>query len=185
MQTKKLADFLFEAQTLTELLRSGYCFLGSGSESVAEHSFMTIIIAFTLSKMVRDADTAKMMSMALFHDLPEARMGDLNYVQKKYVNAMEAKAVAAMCHELPFGSEISSLMDEFNKKETLESKLVNDADQVSFIMELKKLHDTGAKGPDKWISIVMGRLLTKEAKKLAQSILSTTWDNWWLKGYSE
>ncbi len=32
--------------------------------------------------------------MCLFHDLPEARIGDLNYVNKKYVQANEEKAIA-------------------------------------------------------------------------------------------
>ncbi len=182
---EKIVDFLFEAGILKDLTRSGYSFLGSGRESVAEHSFMTAIIAFALSKMTPRADGAKMIVMALIHDLAEARTGDLNYVQKKYVNAMEDKAICDMCNGLFFGVDISVLMDEFNQKETLESKLVNDADQISFIMELKKLKDKGVKGPEKWLPVVMERLKTDLGKQLAENIVSTTWDNWWLNDYSE
>ncbi len=181
----RIADFLFEAEILTELPRAGYPFLGSGKESVAEHSFMTAFIAFALSRMVPDLNGERIVAMALIHDLPEARMGDLNYVQKKYVHAMEDKAISDMTRGLPFGSELSLLMEEFNRGETMESRLANDADQISFIMELKRLQDTGAKNPEKWLPVVMNRLKTDTGKKLAESIVSTTWDNWWMSGYSE
>ena len=44
---KNLANFLFEAGMLKRTPRSGWQFLGSGSESVAEHVFRTSLIAFT------------------------------------------------------------------------------------------------------------------------------------------
>ncbi len=181
----RIADFLFEAKTLKELPRAGYPFLGAGRESIAEHSFMTAFIAFTLSRMASDVDGAKMVAMALIHDLPEARTGDLNYVQKKYVKALEKNAIYDMSRGLSFCDELSLLMEEFNMGETLESKLVNDADQISFIMELKKLQDTGSKTPEKWLPFVMGRLKTDMGQKLAKSIVSTTWDHWWMDNYSE
>ncbi len=59
----RIADFLFEAKTLKELPRAGYPFLGSGEESIAEHSFMTAFIAFTLSRMASDVDGAKMVAL--------------------------------------------------------------------------------------------------------------------------
>ena len=34
-----------------------------------------------------------MVLLCLFHDIPEARTGDLNYVNKKYVKVAERKAV--------------------------------------------------------------------------------------------
>ena len=181
----RIADFLFEAEILKNLPRAGYPFLGSGKESIAEHSFMTAFIAFTLSMVEPDVNGKRLVAMALIHDLPEARTGDLNYVQQKYVHAMEDKAISDMTHGLFFGSELSLLMEEFNKGETMESRLANDADQISFMMELKRLQDTGAKNPEKWLSTVMTRLKTDAGKKLAKSIVSTTWDNWWLSHYSE
>ncbi|MDM8537595.1 HD domain-containing protein, partial [Desulfobacterales bacterium HSG17] len=90
---ENIANLLFEAKMLKEIPRSGYHFLGTGKESVAEHSFMITFIAFAMSEMEKKADAKKIISMCLVHDLPEARTGDLNYVQKQYVTPDEKKAV--------------------------------------------------------------------------------------------
>ena len=82
--------------------RTGFQFLGSGAESVAEHSFRTAIIGYTLARMDENVDTGKVVQMCLFHDVPEARIGDLNYVNKKYVKADEEKAVDDLARTLPF-----------------------------------------------------------------------------------
>ena len=182
---KKIADFLFEGKILKELPRAGYHFLGSGKENVAEHSFMTALIAFTISRLEPDIDKEKIITMALLHDLGEARTGDLNYVQQKYVDVKEKKVVSDLTSGLTFGEDIAKLLEEFNKCKTKEAKLANDADQISFILELKQLQDTGAKSPERWIEIVKQRLQTKTGKMIAESILTTDWDHWWMNDYSE
>ena len=45
---KRIANLLFEAKMLKEIPRSGYHFLGSGRETVAEHSFMITFIALNM-----------------------------------------------------------------------------------------------------------------------------------------
>ncbi|MDO9630796.1 MAG: HD domain-containing protein, partial [Humidesulfovibrio sp.] len=47
----RLADFLFECGMLRKTPRTGYQFLGSGAENVAEHSFRTAVVGFVLAKM--------------------------------------------------------------------------------------------------------------------------------------
>ena len=181
----RISELFFEAKTLKELPRSGYHFLGSGKESVAEHSFMTAFICLVMSRMEPGLDSEKLISMALIHDLPEARTGDLNYVQKQYVTADESKAVGDMTHGLAFGNEFADLLAEFSKGDTREAMLANDADQLSFILELKRHKDTGAKSPEKWLPVVMKRLKTSLGQGMAQSIVDSSWDDWWLNGYSE
>ena len=90
---KKIANLLFEAKILKEIPRSGYHFLGAGKESVAEHSFCTTFIAYVMSQLLPEVDSLKLTHMCLLHDLPEARIGDLNTVHKKYVTADENKAL--------------------------------------------------------------------------------------------
>ena len=170
---------------LKDLVRSGYTFLGSGKESVAEHSFTTAFICFAMARMVPDVDGEKLISMALVHDLAEARTGDFNYVERKYARVDEAKAVSHLTEGVSFGDEIISLIDEFNAGETLEAQLANDADQISFILELKKLDGIGAKGPDKWLPIVADRIKTDLGKQMVENIMHTGWDEWWMKDYSE
>ena len=43
---KRIANFLFEAGMLKRTPRTGFQFLGSGAESVAEHIFRTVYIGY-------------------------------------------------------------------------------------------------------------------------------------------
>lgn len=182
---KNIANLLFEARMLKRIPRSGYQFLGAGRESVAEHVHMMSFIALVMGKMSPDVNLAKLLSMCLLHDLPEARTGDLNAVQKRYVRAGEEEAVTALADALPFGEEFKELMTEYNRRETLEARLAHDADQIAFILDLKALADIGYKTPDKWIDNVAGRIQTELGLKVTRSILETPWDDWWLKDHTE
>ena len=177
----RIAEFLFETMLLKRVRRTGYQFLGPGKESVAEHTFGVMCIAWTLARMVPEADEGRLLAMCLVHDLPEARMGDLNSVQKKYVSANEKLAVNHMTRDLPFGSALSALIDEFNACETCEARLAHDADQLAFLLDLKSLSDMGYASPDRWIGHVKARLQTAGGKNLSESILNTEWDAWWMK----
>ena len=102
---KNLANFFFEVGMLKRTPRTGFQFLGSGAESVAEHSFRTAIIGYTLARLDGEADVGRVVQLCLFHDVPEARIGDLNYVNKKYVHANEEEAVDDLARTLPFGDD--------------------------------------------------------------------------------
>ena len=104
---KNIANLLFEARILKEIPRSGYHFLGVGKESVAEHCFSTTFIAYVMTRMEPEIDALKLISMCLIHDLPEARIGDLNTVHKKYVKADETKALKDTIKGLAFGQNLS------------------------------------------------------------------------------
>jgi len=178
---KEIADFLFEVGMLQKTPRSGYQFLGSGCESVAEHILRTIYIGYSLCKMDDQADEQRVIKLCLFHDLPEARTGDMNYVNKKYVKVDEAKAVAELTEALPFGEDIAAAIDEFNRKESREARLAHDADQLALIVQLKEYGDLGNKYSQEWISFAVKRLCTESGRRLADSILKTDFSSWWFK----
>ena len=181
----RIADLLFEVRMLKDLNRTGYSFLGAGEESIAEHCFTAAFLCFVMARLEPDVDAEKLISMALVHDTAEARTGDLNYVHKHYNVVDEPHAVSDMIQGLDWAKDISELIDEFNQGETIEARLANDADQLSFILELKKLKDLGATSPESWLPFVVGRLRTDTGKQLAREILGTRWDEWWTRGYSE
>ncbi len=176
---EKIADLLFEARMLKMISRSGYSFLGAGDETVAEHSFITAFIAYVMTKIIPDIDALKLISMCLVHDLPEARIGDLNTVQKKYITADEDKALMDTLQGIQFGESLSDLIKEFNEGKTMEAKLAHDADQLAFVIDLKALKDTGHTSPGEWLPPVLNRLTTETGKKIADSILKTGCDRWW------
>jgi len=53
---KDIVNFLFEVGMLQKTPRTGFQFLGSGCESVAEHVLRTIFIGYTLCKLEQDID---------------------------------------------------------------------------------------------------------------------------------
>jgi len=176
---RKIVNFFFEVGILKKIPRSGYQFLGTGSESVAEHAFRVAIIAYFLAKNEPKANTEKVVLMSLFHDLHETRTGDHNYVNKNYVTANEVKAVYDSTQKIPFGHEIISFIDEFNSGKTLEAKLSRDADQLDFILELKRQKDLGNKSAEEWLIYSIKRLITNFAKKLTKEILKVDSNEWW------
>jgi putative hydrolase of HD superfamily len=180
---KHIANLLFEGRMLKEIPRSGFHFLGAGKESIAEHTFSTTFIAYVIAQLDPDIDALKLISMCLVHDLAEARTGDLNTVHKTYVTADEAKALEDTTRPLPFGTSITGLMKEYNENNSIEAQLAHDADQLALILELKYLSDIGYTPPDTWLPHVLKRVQTKIAKNIAQGIMETHRDDWWLNKY--
>jgi putative hydrolase of HD superfamily len=180
---KHIANLLFEANHLKKISRSGFAFLGTGKESVGEHIFSTTFIAYIMTQLEPSVDALRLISMCLVHDLPETRTGDINYFQKKYVTADTTSALADMVNETTMDAAIADLVSEFDHGESFEAKLAKDADQIALILELKTLADIGSDPPKKWLPHVLKRLQTDTGKQLAENIIQTDWDAWWLKNY--
>ena len=176
---KAIVDFLFEAGFLKKLTRSGFAYLGSGKESVAEHTCRVMFIGYALGQMSGGVDMGVLLKMCLFHDLPETRLGDLNYVNKEYVEADEDRILEEIAVRLPFGEEIASLVKEFNEKDTLESKLANDADQMDLLMSVKEESDIGNLRAGPWMEFAFERLMTETARQLARLVMETDSTDWW------
>ncbi len=182
---KSIASFLFEVGMLKRTPRSGLQFLGSGSESVAEHAFRVTCIGYVLARLEPDVDEARLIKLCLLHDLHEARTGDLNYMNKKYLRADEDLAVEHMTRSLPFGEDIRDAVGEFNSGDTREAALANDADQLDLILMLKEQQDLGNTYAAEWIDFALKRLKTESGKTLAGHILKTDWTHWWFEDKSD
>ncbi len=176
---KQIANFLFEAGILQKTPRSGFYFLGSGSQSVAEHLNRVTYIGFVLSQMNEEADTAKVLEMCMFHDFAEARVSDLNYVHQKYTERKEGEAVNDLVATLPFGDKIKSIIDEYEDRQSIEAKLTKDADNLELLLALKEQADIGNERANTWIVPLMQRLKTEEGRRLAEVIVNTDSDAWW------
>jgi len=62
----------------------------------------------------------------------------MNYVNKKYVDVNEEKAIRELTENLFFGEEVKSIIEEFNQKKTREAIIARDADQLALIIQLKE-----------------------------------------------
>jgi putative hydrolases of HD superfamily len=182
---RNVINLLFEVGMLKKTPRTGYQFLGSGQESVAEHSFRAAIIGYILAKQDGKVDPYKVVLMCLFHDFHEARTGDHNYVNKQYVTVDEDKAVRDLARDLPFGGEIISVTDEFNLAGTTEARIARDADQLDLMIELKEKKDLGNRYAVDWLFYAEKRLLTEGGKKLADELMKTDSTDWWFEKKTE
>lgn len=125
-------------------------FLGSGQETVAEHSHRTAVIGYVLAKKT-GADAARTVMLCLFHDLPEARTGDFNYVNRLYDTSRERDALEDAVEGTGLEEDIISIWDEHACRTTPESLLAHDADQLDLILNLKRESDLGNRYADKWL----------------------------------
>ena len=175
----KVADYLFEIGMLAKTPRSGFFFLGSGQQSVAEHSNRAAHIGFALAHLNGKADVAKVVQMCLFHDVSEARISDLNYVHQKYTTRNEDGAHADLVKPLPFGKAIADLLAEYEARQTLEARIAKDTDNLELLLSLKEQVDIGNERARSWIPALLKRLHTDEGRALAAAITETDSDHWW------
>ncbi len=178
-ELQQVTDFIYESGILSKTPRSGLWFLGTGKQSVAEHSLRTFFIGYALSHFVKGADRNKVILMCLLHDLGEGRTSDLNYVHQKYGRLAEARAIEDISRNVPFGNEIKKIFEEVEAKQTMEAKLAKDADQLEWIATLREEEVKGNAKAKTWIPSAIGRLKTPIAKKIGKFILKTHPDHWW------
>lgn len=178
-ELQNIVNFLFETGMLNRTPRSGFHFLGSGDQSVAEHVHRVIMIGYSLAMLDGTVDVLKVLKMCLFHDLSEARTSDLNYVHQKYAAAEEKRAIEDLASTLPFGDEIKSILGEYGERKTKEALLAKDADQLEWLMSLKEQIDIGNIRAKEWLPSAIKRLKTEIAQHLATKIIVTNSDEWW------
>ncbi len=174
------ANYLFEVGMLNRTPRSGFMFLGTGEQSVSEHMYRMMHIAFLLAHVSGEpVDELHLLHLVMFHDLPEARTGDHNYVNKKYVKEDLDKLLAEGEQAWPHGKAIAAYVREFEARETPAAKLASDADQLELLLMLKEQADLGNQHTGDWVTALLARLRTDAGKQLAREILATRWDAWW------
>jgi putative hydrolase of HD superfamily len=176
---RQLAQFVYESGIHSRTPRSGFWFLGSGQQSVAEHLFRTAFITMALCHLEPKADRNKAILMSLVHDFGEGRTSDLNYVHQKYGRLAEARAMEDIAETVPFGAEMHALFKEEQARETLEAKLVKDADQLEWIASMREEEAKGNTKAGGWAAIAFKRLKTPAGQRLGKELMKTHPDAWW------
>ena len=145
-----IADFIYESGILAKTPRSGLWFLGTGEQSVAEHTLRTAFIGYALSYLDPKADRNRVVLICLFHDFGEGRTSDLNYVHQRYGRLAEAHAIEDIAKSIPFGQEIQNFYKEMEAKETREAKLARDADQLEWLATMREQEHIGNTKAKTW-----------------------------------
>lgn len=178
---QRLADFINEAGMLRFTPRTGYQFLGSGAENVAEHSHRTAVIGYVLARLA-GADAARTTLLCLFHDLAEARTGDFNYVNRIYNASKPRLALEHAAQGTGLEEDVLSFWDELEADASLEARLAHDADQLDLIFNLKRESELGNRFADQWLDNAMNRLRTDEGRELGAAARETPSSFWWYNG---
>lgn len=176
--TNELIDVLFESAVVKRIHRTGWQILGDHEEKVGEHSFMTAVIAHFLGKMT-GADLLKVYEMAVFHDFHEARTGEIDKVARFYITRDQDKANKDIFQHVD--TELLSLLDEYEEKETLEARVVYEANILALLLELKILIERGHQPAKEWLDDTVARLKLPESKELAQALMERDQHAWWKK----
>lgn len=179
---KRDIEFLYEIGTLANMDRGWRQHLAMKCASDLEHSFRVCWTALMIARMEGgDLDENLILKMALTHDIAETRVSDLSYVQKVYVKADEDRAA----RDLFGGTLVADFYDivaKFERRDTMEAKIVKDADNLDIDLELKELEERGSLLPAKLKSqrkmIRNKKLHTKSAKKLWDLIQRSDVSSW-------
>ena len=158
-QVKKIIKLLRHGESLKTTDREGWKLAGVDSdkiESVAEHSFGSVLSSIVIGQYLRstgtEIDMEKVVLMGALHDLPESITGDIARTEKfvkneELVKAKEKAEKDAIRRILePLGDSFRNLHDiwnEFNLGESIESRVVRGADIIDMLLHARELEDTG------------------------------------------
>lgn len=182
---RKQIEFIIVIDEMKNVLRRNLVADASRRENDAEHSWHLAIMAMLLEEYSADkVDIAKVMKIALVHDLVEVYAGDtFAYDVKGNEDKLDREIMAAdklfgMLKDGQ-GEEIRALWDEFEAKETAESKYANAIDRLQPLIlnyltngHTWKLGDVHAPQIYKRMDII--RTATPELWHIVEGIISTS-----------
>jgi putative hydrolase of HD superfamily len=157
---------LIELQRLKRLDRTGWTLRGlpNGTESVAAHSFgvgvTVMLLADEFMKQGIPVNVEKVLRMALLHDWAEARTGDMPKTATEYFGAeVRKRAETAAFHDITSDlangeSLYEELYEDYERRVSLEARLVKVADVMDLLVEALALERAGARGLDEFWEVV-------------------------------
>jgi putative hydrolases of HD superfamily len=176
-QLKNITHLIYEAGAVKRMRRTGWMILGDNDEGVGEHTFMTCVIAYFLGKQLK-ANMETVLIMSVFHDFHEARTGDMDKIAKFYMKRDQDKANRDIFEHID--DELLKTLDTYEQKQTLESRIVFEANVIAFAVELKLLIEKGNVHAQEWLDANTKSLHIPEAVELANNLNTTSSQDWWI-----
>jgi len=191
MSIQRDIEFLYEIGSLRNVPTGWKQHIGMDCANDLEHTLRVAFIALILARHEGGVDEAKILKMALVHDLPEARVADHSYVQKVYVTDIDEDGAA---RDMFNGTSIPDYLEifrEYEARSCLEAKIVKDADNLDVEIELKELEERGSKIPAKLKpfreKVRLEKLYTASAQRFWDTLQTSDPASWhlamnkWLK----
>jgi putative hydrolase of HD superfamily len=178
-------ELLYEIGTLRFTRRQWTRFLNADFANLSEHHLRVIWTALTIAKHEK-ADIDKVIKLALVHDIAESRTGDVDYISRQYVDRNEKLGFTDMVKDTVLEKELEDLIKEYEARESVESKIVKDADNLDVEMELREQEFRGMTIRDGWkemrAHVRQTKLYTKTAQKLWDKIVESNPHDWHING---
>ena len=137
MDARALLNALATAEKLKDATR--HCYTSGGRhESVAEHSWMTALMAFLMRDEFPEADMDKVIKMCLIHDLGEAFTGDIPTFDKTEKDEETEKSLLSQWLEtLPenYRDEMTSLYAEMEQRTSIEARIFKAIDGLEALIQ--------------------------------------------------
>ena len=143
MQEVKIIEFYSLCNRLKNLIRTGWLDVKIQQdrlESVAEHIYSTQMLAIAMySQYHYDIDIKKVIFMLAIHEIEEIIIGDLTYKQIDEKSKLEIghKAVLEVLKNLEIKDYLTSLIFEFDQKESKESLFAYYCDKLECDLQCK------------------------------------------------
>jgi putative hydrolases of HD superfamily len=184
MNAKRDIEFLFEMGQLRLIKRMWKRFFQSDIANVADHAFRVTWIALAIAKREKNANEEKIIKMALLHDICESRTGDVDYIARQYVERKDNLAMEDMFKNTVFEEEFGKLWEEYEARQTIEAKIVKDADMLDVDFELKEqsIQPASHKFFKDRRKVIKPRLFTKTARAYWELIQKSDPHDWHTKG---
>ena len=174
--------YLFEVGQLKLSRRTGWWHAGVPEpESVAEHTFRTAIIGYVLA-VLEGADPNLTAALCLFHDVAEARTGDVPNVARAYVSRQPDVRVAAdQVNGMPAAlrDAILGAVERFARQDSPEALLAKDADRLECVMQAREYQQQGFRNTGPWMESNLAKLRSPAARLLGERSLTMLPDEWW------
>lgn len=111
---------------------------GRRTESVAEHSWRTALMALLLRDELEDVDMRRVTDMCIVHDLGECFTGDIPTFQKTASDRVtEDVLLREWVSSLPaeLSAELTELFDEMEAQQTKEAKVFKALDKLEALIQ--------------------------------------------------
>lgn len=128
-----MLDFILKIRNIKETIRRGWALRGvEKPESVADHCFLTVVMAEFLTP--KELDRNKVIQMLIIHDLAEIEVGDLTPVESIYSKKLEMEEKALK--KLFDGKQEHFLLwKEFEDQKTPESRFAKQIDKLEGVLQ--------------------------------------------------
>jgi putative hydrolase of HD superfamily len=159
MKAVDIVTLCLQGEMLKDLKRTGWALAGvqdSNSESIASHAWGTAHISLLLVECFKndgkEVDLARVLTMAIVHDLPEALMSDIpktalqlgGEFMKRGKQDAERKALHIMMKPLGMiGNRIQSIWEEFDTSDSIEAQIVRASDTFDMLFHVLAMERNG------------------------------------------